>query len=1164
VKLEADTLRLAATDLANHLACRHLTTLDRGVAEGRWKPPDWYRPEAEVLKQRGLEHERAYLAHLERQGRRITRLDEDDQGTSALERTLAAMRAGADVIAQAALASGRWAGRADVLLRVERPSRLGAWSYEALDTKLARDTKAGAILQLCLYSELLGEAQGARPEHMYVVPRRPEFPLETYRLEDYLAYYRLVRRRLEAAADAETAPATYPEPVPHCEICRWWPRCDRQRRGDDHLSFVAGVSRLQMRELQSREIGTLAALAAEPLPIAWKPARGAREGYGRAREQARVQLAGREEGRPLHELLPVEPARGLALLPAPSPGDLFLDFEGDPYVDEGGLEFLFGWAVPNVAQPGMLALEFGPPAYHHRWALDRVAERQAFEALMDTIMARWDANPGMHVYHFGAYETGAVKRLMGRHATREAEVDRLLRAGRFVDLHAVVRQSLRASVEEYSIKKLEPLYGFEREQPLDGAGPALRAIARGLELGAAPASDDDDARIVEAYNRDDCLSTRALRDWLEALRADQIAAGVEIERPQEESGDPSEKIDERERRAHELARRLLEGVPELREERSDEQHARWLLAHLLEWHRREDKAPWWEYFRLRELSDEDLLDQNAALSGLEFVERVPAKGRTPVDRYRFPAQETGIRKDDKLHLPLPDGRKFGEVVEIDLVARTVDIKKQGTCAPLHPPAVFAHDTVAAPEQAESLMRFGAWVAEHGVDAPGGYRAARDLLLRRRPSVGGSAGDPLEAPGEGGVRAARRLALLLDHAALAIQGPPGSGKTFTGARMICDLVREGKRVGVCAQSHKVIRNLLTEVVKAAKEEQGGIRCLQKVKEKNPVPERGIAETTDNAEVLAALRSGPTRVAGGTAWMWAREEFFEAVDVLFVDEAGQMSLANVLAIAQSAKSVVLLGDPQQLEQPIQGCHPPGTAASALEHVLGGAQTIAPDRGLFLEETWRLPPAICDLTSELFYERRLRPHAGVERQSLAGGTAFPGSGLWYVPVVHDANQSASPEEVEIVAELVRSLLEDGVRWSDRGGEEHDLRLEDILVIAPYNAQVADLTAALPREARVGTVDKFQGQEAPVVIYSMTTSTPEDAPRGMEFLYSPNRFNVATSRARCACIVVGSPRLFEPDCQSPQQMKLANAFCRFLEVAREGHVELAAGSVPSPGGGH
>jgi len=1164
VKLETVALRLSATDLANHLACRHLTALDRGAAEGRWKPPDWFRPDAEVLRERGLEHERAYLVHLERQGRRITRLDEEADGARALEHAIAAMRAGAEVIAQATLSGGRWLGRADVLLRVDRPSGLGAWSYEALDTKLARETKAGAILQLCLYSELLGEIQGLLPDRMHVVPRRPDFALDTYRVEDYLAYYRLVRRRLEAAVDARAGEcaATYPEPVPHCEICRWFPKCDRQRRADDHLSLVAGISRLQTRELQSREVDSLATLAAEPLPIAWKPARGAKDGYVRVREQARIQLSGREARRYLHELLPLSPGRGLFSLPAPSPADLFLDLEGDPYVDEGGLEYLFGWAVADPAPAGTLALDPGPPVYHCLWALDRAAERPGFETVIDAIMGRWASDPNMHVYHYGAYEPGALKRLMGRHATRESEVDRLLRAGRFVDLHAIVRQSLRASVEEYSIKKLEPLYGFERAQPLDQAGAALRVIQRGLELGAAIDASEDHAKIVAAYNRDDCFSARALRDWLETLRAEVEAGGAEIPRPVEKPGDPNEEIGERERRARELAARLLAGLPEPREERSEEQQAVWLLAHLLDWHRREDKAPWWEYYRLREMSDEELLDETAALSGLEFVERVPARGRTPVDRYRFPPQETSIREDSSLVLPGPDARTVGKVVAIDLLARTVDIGKSGRCVEVHPTSVFAHETYGSKEQAESLMRLGEWVAGHGVDAPGPYRSARDLLLGRPPRLAGHGGGPLEEPGEGGVHAARRLVLLLDHGTLAIQGPPGSGKTFTGARMICDLVRKGRRVGVCAQSHKVIANLMKEVVKAAGEENVPVRCLRKVTTKSPVPDPGIAESTDNGAVRTALRTREATVVGGTAFMWARTEFFEAVDVLFVDEAGQMSLANVLAIAPCAKNLVLLGDPQQLEQPIQGSHPEGTAVSALEHVLGGAQTIADDRGLFLEETWRLAPAISDFTSELFYERRLRSHAGLERQMLVGDVPFAGSGLWFVPAQHDANQSASREEVEIVAELVRALAEVGVRWRDREGRECAIGLDDILVIAPYNAQVADLMARLPGGARAGTVDRFQGQEAPIVIYSMTTSTPEDAPRGMDFLYSLNRFNVATSRARCVCIVVGSPRLFEPDCQSPKQMKLANAFCRFLELAREVRMDPQAVGVPDAAG--
>jgi predicted RecB family nuclease len=1155
MKLDATAFRLSATDLANHLACRHLTGLDRGEAEGRWPAPDWFRPEAALLRERGLEHERAYLAHLEAQGRRLSRPGEGG-GEGELHGhawTAREMMNGADVIVQATLAEDRWLGRADVLLRVERKSDLGDWSYEALDTKLARETKGGTILQLCLYSDLLARIQGVLPERMHVVPRGPGLEAESYRVEEYLAYYRFVRRRLEAELSGDLGgddrdPPGYPDPVAHCDICRWWPRCDRRRRLDDHLSLVAGISRVQTLELQSRAVATLARLAVEPLPIAWRPSRGARDGYGRVREQARVQLAGRGAARVLHELLPPAPGRGLAALPAPSPGDLFLDLEGNPYVDGGGLEYLFGWAVagpaPSAAAEALPLFTPGP-SYERRWALDRAAERSGFEALIDTIVARWEADPGMHVYHFGAYEPAALKRLMGRHATREVEIDRLLRAGRFVDLHAVVKHALRASVEEYSIKKLEPLYGFVRAEKLENAGPALRVMERDLELGRPVDVEAAEARVVEAYNRDDCLSARALRDWLEELRAGLVAEGAEIERPAEESGDAPEVVGEREARTRALVDRLRQGVPDDPAARSGEEQARWLLSNLLEWHRREEKSVWWERYRLEELSDEELLDERAAISGLEFMEVVPAPGRAVVHRYRFPGQESEVRRGDKLRLPKPDAGTFGKVEAIDPVLRTVDIVKPATRPQFHPTSVFRHDFVPSDTLKDSLLRLAEWVADHGVDAPGSRRAARDLLLRRPPRLADRAGGPLVREGEDPVAAACRLAGRLEGGTLAIQGPPGTGKTHTGAEMITALVRAGKTVGICALSHKVITNLMRKVGETAARSGVEISRIQKVRERSGNAE-GIDERTDSGALLTALRTGGAQVAGGTSWLWADPDFFGAVDVLFVDEAGQMSLANVLALAQGGVNLVLLGDPRQLEQPIQGTHPDGAEVSALDHVLGEDKTIALDRGLFLTDSYRLAPSICRFTSESFYEGRLHAREELAHQELLGETPFAGAGLWFVPCEHGGNQNSSPEEVARVVALVEHLAGGGVRWRDRFGEEHVVGLGDVLVIAPYNAQVSDLAERLPAGARVGTVDKFQGQEAPVVIYSMTTSTPEDVPHGMEFLYSPNRFNVATSRARCACIVVGSPRLFEPDCRSPKQMRLANAFCRYLEMAR------------------
>jgi len=309
---------------------------------------------------------------------------------------------------------------------------------------------------------------------------------------------------------------------------------------------------------------------------------------------------------------------------------------------------------------------------------------------------------------------------------------------------------------------------------------------------------------------------------------------------------------------------------------------------------------------------------------------------------------------------------------------------------------------------------------------------------------------------------------------------------------------------------------------------------------------IAETSDNARVFEMLASGEAQVAAGTAWLWAREEAADAVDVLFVDEAGQISLANTVAVSQAARSVVLLGDPQQLEQPKRGSHPDGTDVSALEHLLGEHQTMPPERGLFLATTWRLHPALCAYTSELFYESRLRSRVGLDRQEILGQTAFVGAGLWFVPVEHEGNSNESVEEADVVASLVADLLDGSVQWRDERGIVRPVGLDDVLIVAPYNAHVAALLERLPAGARVGTVDKFQGQEAPIVVYSMATSSPELAPRGMEFLYSPSRLNVATSRARCACILVANPRLFEPECRTPRQMKLANAFCRYLEMSQ------------------
>jgi hypothetical protein len=443
--------------------------------------------------------------------------------------------------------------------------------------------------------------------------------------------------------------------------------------------------------------------------------------------------------------------------------------------------------------------------------------------------------------------------------------------------------------------------------------------------------------------------------------------------------------------------------------------------------------------------------------------------------------------------------------------------------------------------AYSLLRIADDVVGYGVSSGPQYKAAREILLRQPPRL--SSGQFEMHDDETPAKFAQRIVEDLDNAVLAIQGPPGAGKTYTGARMIRELVLRGARVGVTAVSHKVISNLLEAVINAADEIGIQVSCCQKTPDETAP---AIERVTTNAAALARLADKQANVVGGTAWLWAHPTALNAVDVLFVDEAGQMSLADVLAVSQGGRSVVLLGDPQQLDQPQQGSHPDGVDASALEHMLGDHKTIPPDRGIFLRETWRLAPSICRFTSEVFYEGRLFPRQGLERQMLVGAAPFEGAGLWVDTVRHDQNQSYSFEEADEIDRIVSCLLQPGAQWIDWNGRVQPMTPDDVLVVAPYNRQVALLQERVgPRGVRAGTVDKFQGQEAPVVIYSMTTSAPEDAPHGMEFLYSLNRLNVATSRARCACILVANPRLFEPECKTPRQMQLANGLCRYVELA-------------------
>src|SRR5438105_2210810 len=890
-------LIVSPTDLTGFLECEHLTQQELAAARGEIKRPEREDPELLVLTRRGLEHEARHLDGLRTDGRRVVEFPFPDGTlaslTQAHAQTVAAMRDGADVIYQGTFFDGRWRCHPDFLLRVDRPSALGSYSYDVADAKLARKAKAAAVLQCCVYADQLAAVQGVAPEHLrLILGDRSE---EELRFKDYAAYYRSVKRQFEETVLAP-AISTYPDPVSHCRICRWLEVCKQRRQADDHLCLVAGMRRDQTRRLNEAGIGTVTALAVSPVD---QPIGGVNDAaLARLRQQARLQVQHRPGGALPHEVLPpLGEHLGFEALPAPTPADLFFDMEGDPFVGDGGIEYLFG-ILENFSPSPVGEGRGGGHRYHAFWGHDSDQEKRAFEQVMDFLIERLDRNPDLHVSHYAAYEPNALKVLASSYATREAEVDRLLRGRVLVDLYRVVRQSVRIGTESYSLKELESLFRGERTTEIVDAAASIVAYEDWLESRDQRLLDE-----IARYNEDDCLSTAQLRGWMEARRLEAIAQYGDTLRPGTEEAEPSDSMRDIDERTAVLVDRLLEGVAEEVEGRSNEQQARYLLAHSLNWHRREGKSEWWEYYRKSSLTGEQLVEDREAIGAIEFRAEVRQEQRSNVFRYYFdPNQEYKIGVGDQPHDPRREAGA-GEVVAIDPIAGWIELSRGAKSDSPHPASLIPASPIPTKEQRDALMRLGQRVADHGFAGTGPYQAARDLLCLEPPRIEGVIeGAPLVQAGERAKDVALLLAPRLNNSYLAIQGPPGSGKTTIGAEMILDLVARGKRVGITANSHKVIGNLLDKTIGEARRRGQPVRAIQKADPRERCASQEVQCTNSSSTVEAALAADEVDVIAGTPWLFARASFPAKLDYLVVDEAGQMALANVLAIEGVANNLI----------------------------------------------------------------------------------------------------------------------------------------------------------------------------------------------------------------------------------------------------------------------
>jgi predicted RecB family nuclease len=1146
-----DRLIYSASDLNDYLECAHLTALNRGAALDEVP-----RPEADdaddrrraLLSKKGDEHERAYLARLHATGARVielaTRVRADETFEEAQSRTLAAIETGAPYIYQPTFYDGTFLGRADFLRRVDRPCAARDWSYEVIDTKLARSTRAYYLLQLCAYSLHLANLQGGTiPENMYVALGSGEE--RSFRSADYLAYYRRLRTGfLARAASIGSGLATYPHECSHCAICAWASVCERRRRSDDHLCIVAGMRRDQADKLALAGIPTLAALARAALadrPVGLNP-----DTFENLALQASLQFAAREaraangprNERFRHHLLPRDPKGGLSTLPQPDGGDVYFDMEGDPfYAPEGGLEYLFGVYLPDEDR------------YIPFWARSAAEERRALTEFIDFVLERRKRYPNLRVYHYANYEKAALGRLTMRYATRRDELDDLLRGQVFVDLYTVVRQSVRISQESYSIKKLEPFYDFERKAALKRGDDSILLFEEWLDSG-----DDSILSDIQEYNDEDCRSTYFLHRWL-LERRDELAArdGIDIPWPTPEE-QPELNAEQVETHAAMLDVReaILAGLDAPADALavasfSDASRLRWFLGNAVDYHWNESKPEWWRFHYRCENVDELVEFDHDSIGGLRWCEDVAPyklfdKDKNLVYTFEYPEQQHHLK--DKTPVDPDTGKGAGAIVGIDERARRVALKRSpkldhGALRALIPGR--PQDTRA---MQNALLDLGRSFLEATLvrDHP----AVVDILLGAAPRLRDRPrGAIIQPPVVTGESLAQTIAAL-DGSYLVVQGPPGSGKSTMGGEAIAKLLGRGMRIGILARSHKAAHNLIAAVERAAR--ATGVMFLGAHKGKDekayesPAGETFVTSTDDGAEALAPAH----QLVSGTPWLFSRPEAAGQFDVLFVDEAGQLALADAIACARAAHNVVLLGDPLQLAQISQGSHPPGIGRSVLQHLLGDRTTIPPDRGIFLPRSWRMHPAICEFISETVYQGRLGAAGGNELNRVES-PGLSGSGLRWIPVEHSNHRRECAPEADAIVEAIRALRA-GTRTL-RTSPAEPIGDDDILVVSPYNAQRALIKARLESAGfgaiRVGTVDKFQGLEAPVVFYSMATSSGDDLPRDLEFLFEKNRFNVAISRAQCMSVLVCSPRLLEIRCRTAEQMALINLLCAFVESA-------------------
>ena len=1130
MRIEKNKFLISPSDLNNFISCKftiknEIKFHNKEITKSAPSVND------KLWKEMGIEHEKNHFKKLKNQFKKSISINSELSEKLRYEETIRAMKKGYDLIYHAYLIDENLRGEADFLIKCDTSSDLGNYSYEVYDTKITRNLRPRHITQITAYSDMLGKIQNILPEKMYLIDGSDE--KHTFKTIEYIDLFQHGKKEFSKFLSNISKQKIYPEKCSFCNLCDWRDECDKIWENDNYVNLVAGTNKSQIEKLKKNKVRTVEQLAKTKLIATDLKINS--ESFEKIKSQAILQEEKRKSGEDKIIILDPDYGKGFYKLPKPDEGDIFFDIEGYPKMDRP-FEYLHGIYYKDK----------GKLKFKDFWAkkYNRESEKNIFIELINFFEKHFEKYPNAHIYHYAPYEKRAVRELAAAYSAEfpkgDIVNDNLLRKEKYVDLFNIVKQCIRTSEKDMSLKSIEKFYNFERKADIVKADDSVVKYENWIAT-----KNEKNKKDIISYNEEDCISTYLLREFLVKNKPDNIDW---FKKPEPVKKEDQEETKYRRKTPNKLSREEVEldlnNRLEKKKNKSNEDFVE-NLKNFIGFHWKSNKPEFWEVFDRAEKTHLELEDDTECIANCVLIDNKPKVTDDGfIYSYRFNDQNYKL-KEGKAAFDAHQIKGIGTIYSIEekfpdknivkifvsKKRKNIDMPSLLTLGNNTPPQVHQHD--------QALNKFlNDFIENDGKN----YKSIMDMLRRSNPDITGvKKGSNLIDEQKELISQSTQIVKNLNNSYLSIQGPPGTGKTYSSANIIIELMKAGKKVGVTSNSHEAIKTLLIAIEQQAEKQNFEFSGMRKARSSDKYDWKFIKDITTGKP----LNFDDYLLYAGTSWFFVDPRINKTLDYLFIDEAGQVALGTTIANATAAKNLVLIGDQMQLSQPMRAKHIGYAKLSSLDFILEDNDTIPADKGIFLNNTRRLNKKICNYISSSFYDSRLTSDPITKTRSVnLKLDPIKDEGLFYVPIDHTGCSQRSDEEADLIEKTYNKIINKEFKVDKNSGK---ISPKDIMVVAPYNAQANNIRERLKKkfkdDVRVGTIDLFQGQEAKVVLISMTTSDVESLPRHKDFFFSRNRLNVAISRAECVAIIIFNENLLLASINSIKEMKLMNSFCKLLK---------------------